>query len=499
MSGLRVLITNLTLAGRTGTEIVVRDLALGLARAGDRPMVYAPRLGSIAAELRAAGIPVVDDIAAVPATPDVIHGHHVIQTAVALARFPATPAVFVCHDLTAWHDTPPRLPGVRAWATVSEAFRARVADEAGLARGAVHLVLNGVDTDRFQPGSPLPPRPRRALAFAKNHGHLDGIRAACARRGIPLDVVGAAVGRIVDAPETLIPDHDLIFASALTAIESLACLRAVVVCDGRGLAGLADLQTYDALRQGNFGVGTFTGPVTADAVGAAIDRYDPVAAVAVGERLRGDAGLTAWVDRWRAVHAGVLADPAGPDDGAARNTALAVHLQTWDPGIAPSSWTSERAILMRTLDRLDSGLVPLDPGVTVAATDGDRLSLTGFHLPEAWGVWSARPTCALRFRPSTAIGPGRIRLRLAPFQPSDRPDGGLVVALNGDQLGTASFRVADGSDLRDVWFDFDALDGMTDGWLTFRSGPCRSPVSVGRSADVRPLGFSLTEIEISAA
>ena len=496
MTGLRVLITNVTLAGRTGTEIVVRDLALGLARAGDRPMVYAPRSGPIADELRRAGIPVVDDIAAVPATPDVIHGHHVIQTAVALARFPQVPAVFVCHDREAWHDTPPRLPGVRAWATVSDSFRTRVAADTGLAPEAVQLVLNGVDTDRFQPGPALPPRPRRALAFAKNQGHLDGIRAACARRDISLDVVGAAVGRIVEAPEALIPAYDLVFASALTAIESLACLRAVVVCDGRGLAGMADPATYEALRHGNFGVGTFTGPVTAGAVGAAIDRYDPLMAVAVGQRLRAEAGLTAWTDRWRAVYAGILASPVGPEDREARNTALAVHLQTWDPAVAPSSWTAERASLIRTLARLDSGLAPLDPGVTVAATDGDRLSLTGFHAPEAWGVWSAQPTCSLRFRPAMALGPGRIRLRLAPFLPAGSPDARLTVTLNGQPLGELSFPGADGAEPRDVWFEVDALDGVTDAWLGFHSTPCRSPVSLGLSADVRRLGFSLIEIAV---
>ena len=53
---LRILITNLKLSSRTGTEIVTRDLALALRRAGHAPTVYTPRPGPIAEELRAAGV-----------------------------------------------------------------------------------------------------------------------------------------------------------------------------------------------------------------------------------------------------------------------------------------------------------------------------------------------------------------------------------------------------------------------------------------------------------
>ena len=50
MSGMRILITNLKLEGRTGTELFVCDLARGLLEAGHRPVLYSPRLGKLAAE-----------------------------------------------------------------------------------------------------------------------------------------------------------------------------------------------------------------------------------------------------------------------------------------------------------------------------------------------------------------------------------------------------------------------------------------------------------------
>ena len=47
---LRVLLTNLRLDSRTGTEIVTRNLAEALMAAGHRPVVYPPRLGAVAEE-----------------------------------------------------------------------------------------------------------------------------------------------------------------------------------------------------------------------------------------------------------------------------------------------------------------------------------------------------------------------------------------------------------------------------------------------------------------
>src|SRR5262249_58647483 len=98
MSALRVLITNTTLATRTGTETYVRDLAAALLRKGHRPAIYSPRHGDIAREIRELGVPVVDDLVALSDVPDVIHGHHHPETMAALLRFPRVPAIFVGDD-----------------------------------------------------------------------------------------------------------------------------------------------------------------------------------------------------------------------------------------------------------------------------------------------------------------------------------------------------------------------------------------------------------------
>src|SRR5262245_2018100 len=95
---LRTLITNNTLAERSGTALYVRDLASGLRARGIVPAVYTFQRGEIGEELERAGVEVVDDLRRLSAKPDVIHGHHEIPAMSAFLHFPGVPGIFVCHD-----------------------------------------------------------------------------------------------------------------------------------------------------------------------------------------------------------------------------------------------------------------------------------------------------------------------------------------------------------------------------------------------------------------
>jgi hypothetical protein len=244
---------------------------------------------------------------------DVIHGHHLVTCAAALARYPHVPAVSVCHDGESWFDTAPILPNVVSYAAVSEVLVDRVALELKRPRDQINLVLNGVDMNRFRPGSPPAAAPRTALAFAKNPQHIEAVRAACAARNIAVDFVGGAVGKIITAPETTLLHYDLVFTSALSAIEAMACLRPVIVCDGRGLAGMVDRARYKAWRPHNFGAAVLKEVVTASTVAAEIDRYDPAEAAAVGELVRDEAALDTWVRQYEQLYRRAISEfePAG--------------------------------------------------------------------------------------------------------------------------------------------------------------------------------------------
>jgi len=107
---MRILITNNTLDFRSGSELYVRDLAIALLKRGHIPIAYSTKLGDIAQEIRAATVPVIDNLDALAAPPDVIHGHHHLDTMTALLRFPGVPAVYFCHGWLPWEETPPRFP-----------------------------------------------------------------------------------------------------------------------------------------------------------------------------------------------------------------------------------------------------------------------------------------------------------------------------------------------------------------------------------------------------
>ncbi len=314
MRGLTVLITNITLARRTGTEVVVRDLALGLKRRGHTPIVYSPDLGPIADELLARTISVVDDLDNVAVRPDVIHGHHLCETALALLRFPGVPAVFVCHDWSMWHDAPPKTPLVRQYLAVDETCRDRLVQREGISADDVRIVGNAVDLDRFPPRDKLPPRPRRALIFSnsvREDNVLPALRAGCDRAGLPVDCVGASVGASSAAPEQLLGRYDIVFAKARCALEAMAKGAAVVLCDSFGFGGMVTTQNVNELRRLNFGRRALVDtPVTPERVAAAIAEYSADDAGEVSRRIRAIASLDALLDELIPIYRRIADTPA---------------------------------------------------------------------------------------------------------------------------------------------------------------------------------------------
>lgn len=363
MDGLRVLLTNNALAARGGSELYTRDLATGLAALGHRPVVYSRILGDVAREIRRGGVPVIDDLATLAVPPDVVHGHHHVETMTALLRFPGVSAVFVCHGWVPWQEAPPRFPRVRHYVAVSELCRERLVSEHGVAAARVTLLANFVDLDRFQPRGALPPQPRAALLFGNRSSAASAeamaVRRACATMGITVDVAGAGDQAVTDAPEALLPRYDLVFATGRCAHEALAVGCAVVVCcDGR-IGPLVTTEDLDWLRRQNFGLRAACGPVTVERVHRAVDAYDPAEAAAVCRRVRAEAGRDAAVARLVDLYRQVMAEQAAaaPDLAAELRAASAYvrelgdhakrgHEQAW-----ASRQEAERlaAALQRTL------------------------------------------------------------------------------------------------------------------------------------------------------
>jgi hypothetical protein len=329
---LRILITNNSLAERAGTELYVRDLASALLARGHQPIAYSQVLGSVAEELRAAAVPVVDDLERISEPPDVIHGHHHLETMTALQWFPGVPALFVCHGWLPWQEAPPLHPRIRQWVAVDELCRQRLVDENGIRPDEVEVLLNFVDLDRFRPRPDLPPTPRRALVFSNRVGDgglVEEIRDACSQSGVVLDVAGVDSGNPTSTPESLLQDYDLVFAKGRCALEAMAVGCAVVLCDGAGSGPMVDSTNFRKLRPLNFGVKALSRPVRSDVFAERIAEFDRHEAAAVRDRVRSEAGLSESVDRLLALYEKVVgAESCSPDD---EGHAIARYLR----GLAP--------------------------------------------------------------------------------------------------------------------------------------------------------------------
>jgi hypothetical protein len=290
----RILLANVRLDGRSGTETHLCDHALEFLRRGHQVMVYSPRLGAIAQEMSAAGAEVQADLTKFSAPPDVVLGNHHQQTIQALLRFPDTPGVLMCHDATNVNARVPVFPRILRHLAVDWNCRERVMRETGLPAADIPVVPNTVNARLFLPRSPLPSRASRALVFsnyARPTNYVPVLRAACRRTGLQLGFAGSGMGKRSAAPATILGNYDIVFGKARCALEALAVGCHVVLCDERGLGPAITLENFEELRRWNFGARILTGKITPEGVAERIAAYNPAVSAQLRDRVRSEATL----------------------------------------------------------------------------------------------------------------------------------------------------------------------------------------------------------------
>jgi hypothetical protein len=336
MAGLRILVTNNTLCGRAGTELYVRDIAIGLMERGHQPIAYSSKLGEVAGELRAATIPVIDDLNRLRDAPDIIHGQHHLDAMTALLHFPRVPSIFICHGWLPWEEIPPIFPRILRYVAVDHACRDRLLIEHGIDKNRVRVLLNFVDLNRFRARSPLPDRPNRALVFsnqASDQTNLAAVRQACEQHGISVDIIGMGANNVSRRPEEMLGGYDIVFAKARSALEALAVGASVILCDAGKSGPMVTTENFDSLRTLNFGIRTLRNNATADALSREIARFDSSDAGKVSKRIRAEAGREQALDKLISIYHEVLAEYQGTriDDSPSELQAASVYLRMLAP------------------------------------------------------------------------------------------------------------------------------------------------------------------------
>lgn len=309
-----MLIANCQLNHRTGTETYTYDIANELSKSGHIPLVYSPKLGEIAFALRDKGITVVDDLDMIHESPDVIQGHHYIETVLASLYFPQAPVLFVCHDRLIWHSEPPVISRILRYIAVDYNCIDRLIENA-IPKEKTLVFFNTVDLKKFKARiAPLPSNPRKALIFsnqANKSNFIEPIMTACLSLGISVDVIGSGVKAVSKTPEDVLGKYDVVFAIARCALEAMACGAAVIPCDTRGCGPLVTTQNVESLRMLNFGMKTLVNPITPAFIKKQLSAYDPVEAGKVTEWIRSNASLEELVKKYVALYKELIEEYQG--------------------------------------------------------------------------------------------------------------------------------------------------------------------------------------------
>ncbi|HZY72525.1 MAG TPA: hypothetical protein VFE22_05405, partial [Edaphobacter sp.] len=164
----------------------------------------------------------------------------------------------------------------------------------GIPEDRIAIHQNPTDLERFPRRTPLPAVPRRALVLSNAISHansLSAIERACRRSGLSLDTVGLSMGTARLDTESILGDHDIVFATGRSALDALATGCAVMLAGPSGFGELITTGNYDLLRYRNFGMHAIPLPATEETVLSQLGKYDPQDAAKVTDRVRRTEGL----------------------------------------------------------------------------------------------------------------------------------------------------------------------------------------------------------------
>ncbi len=340
-----ILITNQQLSTRSGTELYVMDLARSLQSLGHRPIVFASKTGALAESLVRQSIPVLDNLRDIAVEPDLIHGHHNLETMSAMLRFPNSPGIFVCHDSFAWHDRAPEFPRIYRYVAVDNACYDRLSVRDGVPTSKIELIQNGVDLKKFRSRGVLPQTPRRALLMSNYAGPSQYmlINRVCRKMGIQLDAVGSQFGNVLEKPEQALGQYDVVFAKGRCAWEALAVGAAVIVCDTIGCGAMVTSSEIERMAASNFGRRLLNEPISTKVLIRELKKYNSDDAALVSKAVRKRSNLSGIAHQLTDLYEAVIREHAEAVRDRDQELVASSHYLQW--------WAANRTRLVKESEK----------------------------------------------------------------------------------------------------------------------------------------------------
>lgn len=344
---MKILLTNHDLDRREGSHSYLETIATELRRLEHEVVLFAPRLGEVAAAFRERGFPVHERAAELPTDVDVVHGQHVRAVGAVRERLPHVPLVFVSHSWFVPWEHPLAAFDAAAFVAFNDLTAARLrAHAATEGRPVIRLTqpvtLSFADGARFAPFA----RPRRAVAVSRRLGSVaDRLAEEFARRGVVFTRAGGPDSESADVRAAMLAS-DIVIGMGRSALEAMAAGRPTLVLDQAVVGGWVTEESYPRLEADGF-TGAASG--TDVPLGRLLDGYSPDLGVAA-RRLavrHHDAGRHAvrLVEIYRSV-LDARAHPVGVESAVL----LAGESHSWESRALAAEW--DAALARRETDEV---------------------------------------------------------------------------------------------------------------------------------------------------
>jgi hypothetical protein len=247
-----------------GTESYLLTVAEQFERLGHEVTIYAPEVGAGEAVARERDLEVVSESGSIPADLDAALVQDGAVSAEVAARCPGVPQLFVVHSTMFALQDPPQLDGaVGVVVVLNDRVAARLRNFATPVE--VVRMRQPIDTNRFVPREALPEVPRRALLLSNYSlpDRLETIESACSAAGVELHRLGVAAGSATDVRPAL-AEADIVMGYGRSALEGMACGRAVYVYDMHGGDGWMTAESYAQIETDGLGFAGSTGELVLD-------------------------------------------------------------------------------------------------------------------------------------------------------------------------------------------------------------------------------------------